>query len=43
MKIKNEKEKTNIFIQDIYQNIKSFLNKIFKYFYLLIKGKKQTK
>ena len=43
MKIKNEKEKTNIFIQDIYQNYKSFLNKIFKYFYSLIEGKKQTK
>ena len=43
MKIKNEKEKNSLFIQDINTNDKSFTFKIFKYFYLLFQNTKESK
>ena len=43
MKVKNDKEKNNFFIQDINNNDKSFTYKIFKYFYVLFLNKKSFK
>ena len=42
MKIKNEEEKNTLFIRDINSNNNSYTYKLFKYFYFLIHGKKQT-
>ena len=43
MNIKNDKEKNNLFIQDVNTNDKDFTNKIFKYFYSLFQEKKEFK
>ena len=43
MKIKNGKEKSNIYIQDINSNEKAFIYKIFRYFYSLFQDKKESK
>ena len=42
MKIKNDKDKNSLYIQDI-SNDKSFTFKIFKYFYLLFQNAKESK
>ena len=42
MNIKNDKERTNLFFQDININNKSLTIKIFKYFYTLFQGKKES-
>ena len=41
MKVKNEKDKNNLFIQDINSNDKAFTYKIFRYFYSLFHEKKE--
>ena len=43
MKLKNDKEKNNLLIQDINSNDKAFTNKIFRYFYSLFQEKKEFK
>ena len=43
MKVKNDKEKNNIYIQDINSNDKTFTYKIFRYFYSLFQEKKEHK
>ena len=41
MKVKNDQEKSNLFIQDINSNDKTFRYKIYRYFYSLFQEKKE--
>ena len=43
MKMKNDKEKNNLYFQDISSNENTLTNKIFKYFYSLFQEKKEFK